>query len=88
MCITRIPWSSGIAASRKTGRALPSFMTNVFCRMWEFYLISAETMFRTGAQMVFHMQLARTREAAMLTRDYIFQAEEAYRRSERHSTAA
>jgi cyclopropane-fatty-acyl-phospholipid synthase len=59
-----------------------------FCRMWEFYLISAETMFRTGAQMVFHMQLARTREAAMLTRDYIFQAEEAYRRSERQSSAA
>ncbi len=42
-----------------------------FCRMWEFYLISAETMFRTGAQMVFQMQLARTRDAAGLTRDHI-----------------
>ncbi len=53
-----------------------------FCRMWEFYLISAETMFRTGGQMVFQMQLARTRDAALLTRDYIFETEEAYRRSE------
>ena len=30
-----------------------------FCRMWEFYLISAEMMFRTGSQLVFHMQLAK-----------------------------
>lgn len=60
-----------------------------FCRMWEFYLISAETMFRTGAQMVFQMQLARTRDAAQLTRDYIFETEQKYREEElRHSSAA
>lgn len=60
-----------------------------FCRMWEFYLISAETMFRTGAQMVFQMQLARTRDAAKLTRDYIFETEQKYRQNElRHSSAA
>ncbi len=59
-----------------------------FCRMWEFYLISAETMFRTGAQMVFQMQLARTRDAALLTRDYIFETEEAYRRSEQPLTSS
>ena len=35
-----------------------------FCRMWEFYLISAEMMFRTGSQEVFQMQLARKRDAA------------------------
>jgi cyclopropane-fatty-acyl-phospholipid synthase len=46
-----------------------------FCRMWEFYLISAETMFRTGAQMVFQMQLSRTRDAAPLTRDYMVDTE-------------
>ena len=33
-----------------------------FARMWEFYLISAEMMFRTGAQMVFHIQLSRNRD--------------------------
>ena len=42
-----------------------------FCRMWEFYLISAEMMFRTGSQLVFHMQLARKRDAAPIVRDYI-----------------
>ncbi len=42
-----------------------------FARMWEFYLISAEMMFRTGSQMVFHMQLSRKRDAAPIVRDYI-----------------
>ena len=38
-----------------------------FCRMWEFYLISAEMMFRTGSQEVFHMQLARMRPQSSAT---------------------
>jgi cyclopropane-fatty-acyl-phospholipid synthase len=42
-----------------------------FCRMWEFYLVSAEAMFRTGSQMVFHMQLARRRDAVPIVRDYV-----------------
>jgi cyclopropane-fatty-acyl-phospholipid synthase len=42
-----------------------------FCRMFEFYLTSCEMMFRTGAQQVFHMQLARQRDAAPIVRDYI-----------------
>ncbi|MEO7403162.1 MAG: class I SAM-dependent methyltransferase, partial [Burkholderiales bacterium] len=46
-----------------------------FCRMWEFYLISAEMMFRTGAQEVFHMQLAKKRDAAPIVRDYIVDAQ-------------
>lgn len=45
-----------------------------FCRMWEFYLISAEMMFRTGAQEVFQMQLSRQRDASPIRRDYIWQA--------------
>ena len=45
-----------------------------FCRMWEFYLISAEMMFRTGAQEVFHMQLSRRRNSTSIRRDYIFDA--------------
>ena len=43
----------------------------IFCRMWEFYLISAEMMFRTGSQEVFHMQLSKKRDASPITRDYI-----------------
>ncbi|QRM53906.1 cyclopropane-fatty-acyl-phospholipid synthase family protein [Sinorhizobium sp. BG8] len=42
-----------------------------FARMWEFYLISAEMMFRTGSQLVFHMQLSRSRDAAPIVRDYV-----------------
>ena len=42
-----------------------------FARMWEFYLISCELMFRTGSQLVFQMQLSRDRRGAPLVRDYI-----------------
>ena len=53
-----------------------------FCRMWEFYLISAEMMFRTGSQLVFHMQLARKRDAAPIVRDYITDLQRRYREME------
>jgi cyclopropane-fatty-acyl-phospholipid synthase len=49
-----------------------------FARMWEFYLISAEMMFRTGSQLVFHMQLSRSRDAAPIVRDYITDQQRAY----------
>lgn len=49
-----------------------------FARMWEFYLISAEMMFRTGAQMVFHLQLSRQRDAVPLQRDYIVEKQKEY----------
>jgi cyclopropane-fatty-acyl-phospholipid synthase len=54
-----------------------------FCRMWEFYLVSAEMMFRTGSQLVFHMQLAKKRDAAPLIRDYITDLQRQYRAAER-----
>ena len=53
-----------------------------FARMWEFYLISAEMMFRTGSQLVFHMQLARKRDAAPIIRDYITDVQRTYRKLE------
>lgn len=53
-----------------------------FCRMWEFYLISAEMMFRTGSQLVFHMQLSKKRDAVPLTRDYITDTQREYKRLE------
>ena len=49
-----------------------------FARMWEFYLISCEMMFRTGSQLVFHMQLSRNRDAAPIVRDYITDRQRAY----------
>jgi cyclopropane-fatty-acyl-phospholipid synthase len=53
-----------------------------FCRMWEFYLISAEMMFRTGSQLVFHMQLARKRDAVSIVRDYITDLQRQYKQAE------
>jgi cyclopropane-fatty-acyl-phospholipid synthase len=53
-----------------------------FCRMWEFYLISAEMMFRTGAQEVFQMQLSRRRDVSPIRRDYIFEAQRELKRRE------
>ena len=59
-----------------------------FCRMWEFYLISAEMMFRTGSQLVFHMQLAKKRDAAPIVRDYITDTQRQYLALERERLAA
>ena len=53
-----------------------------FARMWEFYLISVEAMFRTGHQEVFQMQLTRDRYALPLTRDYMVDTMRAYRDAE------
>ena len=53
-----------------------------FARMWEFYLISAEMMFRTGSQLVFPMQLARKRDAAPIVRDYITDLQRTYEQQE------
>ncbi len=53
-----------------------------FGRMWEFYLISAEMMFRTGSQLVFHMQLARKRDAVPIIRDYITDVQRKYTKLE------
>ncbi|MGI2031084.1 class I SAM-dependent methyltransferase [Rhizobium panacihumi] len=61
-------WNNRFQANRDKVIAL---YDERFARMWEFYLISAEMMFRTGSQMVFHMQLSRKRDAAPIVRDYI-----------------
>ena len=53
-----------------------------FCRMWEFYLVSAEMMFRTGSQLVFHMQLARKRDAVPIVRDYVTDLQRRYMETE------
>ena len=50
--------------------------------MWEFYLISAEMMFTTGSQLVFHMQLARKRDAAPIVRDYVTDVQREYKAKE------
>jgi cyclopropane-fatty-acyl-phospholipid synthase len=50
-----------------------------FCRMWEYYLASAELAFRWGGQMVMQIQLAKNVDAAPIVRDYMVDAERAGR---------
>jgi cyclopropane-fatty-acyl-phospholipid synthase len=73
-------WADRFAANRDKAVAM---FDERFARMWEFYLISAEMMFRTGSQLVFQMQLSRRRDAAPLTRDYITDRQRAYLERER-----
>ena len=61
-------WHARFEANRET---IAEMYDERFCRMWEFFLISAEMMFRTGAQEVFQMQLSRNRDASPIHRDYI-----------------
>jgi len=72
-------WSQRFEANRDKVEAMYDAR---FARMWEFYLISAEMMFRTGSQLVFHMQLARKRDAAPIVRDYITDLQRAYEQQE------
>jgi cyclopropane-fatty-acyl-phospholipid synthase len=49
-----------------------------FCRMWEYYMASAEMGFRYGDQVVFQLQIVKRFDALPITRDYIAQAEAAH----------
>lgn len=75
---TLVEWNSRFQQNRAR---IAELYDERFCRMWEFYLISAETMFRSGGQMVFQMQLSRKRDATPLSRDYMFEAERRYSQS-------
>ena len=46
-----------------------------FCRMWEFYLASAEMYFRYCGVMVFQLQFARAIDTLPITRDYMVEEE-------------
>ncbi|WP_353249213.1 cyclopropane-fatty-acyl-phospholipid synthase family protein [Salinisphaera sp. T31B1] len=43
-----------------------------FCRMWEFYLLGCQAIFRWGELVVFHLQLAQRNDAVPITRDYLY----------------
>jgi cyclopropane-fatty-acyl-phospholipid synthase len=61
-------WRQRFEAQRERARAI---YDERFCRMWEMYLVGAETAFRHGNHLVFQMQLARRLDTVPLTRDYI-----------------
>ena len=51
-----------------------------FCRMWEYFLATAEIAFRYRDMMVFQIQLCKNQEGVPLTRDYINREEERLRK--------
>ena len=44
-----------------------------FFRMWEFYLVSCESAFKWGPQVVYQLQLTKNYASTPITRDYIYQ---------------
>jgi cyclopropane-fatty-acyl-phospholipid synthase len=57
-----------------------------FCRMWEMYLVGAETAFRHDFSVVFQMQLAKSMDTVPMTRDYMFDWERAHSAAARKPT--
>ena len=77
-------WARRFEANRDK---IKSMHDERFCRMFEFYLISCELMFRTGSQLVFHMQLAKQRDAAPIVRDYITDTQREFMKKEKSGAA-
>ncbi len=70
---TLAQWRERFLANREKAVAI---MDERFCRMWELYLSIAECVFLQGSSNVFQLQIARERDTAPITRNYI-EAEEA-----------
>ena len=54
-----------------------------FVRMWEFYLAGSEVAFRVGDLMNIQLQVSKKQETLPLTRDYMLEAEEELRETDR-----
>ncbi len=53
-----------------------------FFRMWEYYLAGGIVMFESGAACNYQVQYIRDRNAVPITRDYMMEAEERYRKAD------
>jgi cyclopropane-fatty-acyl-phospholipid synthase len=69
-------WRERFLARREEARAL---YDERFCRIWEFYLAASEVAFETGLMMNFQIQITKNQMALPLTRNYMFENEEALR---------
>ena len=63
---------------RRNWDAVSQIYDEKFCRMWEFYLVSAEMDFRYLSTVIFHIQLAKNVNALPITRDYMTDWERAH----------
>jgi cyclopropane-fatty-acyl-phospholipid synthase len=50
-----------------------------FCRMWETYLVGSEIAFRYAGHLVMQIQMAKAVDTVPLTRDYMYEWEDAHR---------
>lgn len=82
---TLVHWDRRFQANRAKAAAL---LGERFCRMWEFYLITAEFSFRYGKHMVAQIQLTNRVDALPLTRDYMGAAEARLEAAERSPASA
>jgi len=76
---TLAAWRRRFLSHRKDAAAI---LGERFCRLWEFYLASAETGFRYGGLSVFQIQIAQELATVPRTRTYIAAEEERLRRLE------
>lgn len=82
---TLADWRSRFVANWDRARQL---YDERFCRMWEFYLASAEMGFRYQGLMVFQLQLAKRVDALPITRDYMIPVAESISAGRERSRAA
>ena len=66
--------------ARQSRGAIEGMYDERFFRMWEFYLAGGIVMFETGAACNYQVQYVRDRNALPITRDYMLEAEQRYRR--------
>ncbi|UPO79264.1 class I SAM-dependent methyltransferase [Parasaccharibacter sp. TMW 2.1888] len=76
-------WRKRFDGNREKIRAL---YDDRFVRMFELYLLASELAFRIQGHMNFQLQITRGIEAVPLTRDYMFEAENAQREKARAKT--
>jgi cyclopropane-fatty-acyl-phospholipid synthase len=83
MEILRLHYAKTLQAWRETFLAHRDEVVAVyderFCRIWEFYLAASQAAFEIGLMMNFQIQLTRNQLALPLTRNYMFENEEALR---------
>ncbi|HKC02814.1 MAG TPA: cyclopropane-fatty-acyl-phospholipid synthase family protein [Sphingomicrobium sp.] len=64
----------------KARKLIEAMYDERFFRMWEFYLAGGIVMFESGAACNYQVQYVRDRRALPIARDYMFEAEQRYRR--------
>lgn len=72
-------WGHRFAANRKNAEEI---YDERFCRMWEFYLAASEMAFRYSGMNNFQIQFGKDQNVLPLTRDYITEQENRFRKIE------